>query len=91
MRQVLMGLMAIVVLVILGFLAWFGFRFVQEEVLGDDEEVSEEDTALFEDELARCIALARAIKGFRRLTYRQYKAEFPHCSQFVTLRVWRSL
>lgn len=89
--RVMAGLIGLVVIVALAGLAWFGFRFVRDEVLTGNGEVDEEDIAFFERQLAECTEIARRAKGTGQFTYQSWKRAFPACARFVTLRVWQAI
>ena len=85
------GLIVVAVLAALGALGWFGFRFVQENVLGIDIDADPRDDEQFQRNLEGCIELAREIKG-TGASYARFAALFPKCATtFVSLRVWNDI
>lgn len=89
--MVVSALIVIVTIAALAALGWFGFRFVQDNILDNGGEQSEEDRILRDNNIDGCVALARDSKGTGQFTYASWKRVFPFCATIVTLRIWRDL
>ncbi len=85
--MVMTALVVLVTVSVLGALAWFGFKFVNETILDGDVELSPEDEALRDANLEGCIAMARGMKG-AGVSYVQFAARAPFCGSIVTRKIW---
>ena len=92
--RIMMGLVALVVVVALAGLAWFGFRFVQDNILEDGngnggQDEIDRDIERVQTEI--CLEQARRAKGTGQFTYRTWSNIFPFCATVVSLRDWQAI
>ena len=88
--QAMTGLLVLVVVGVVSLLGWFGFKFVQAEILDGDVEDNPEDQALRDANLAGCIDMARKIKG-TGTSYAKFTRIAPFCGTIVTPAIWGEL
>jgi len=88
--MVMTALVVLVTVAVVGALAWFGFRFVQDEILDGEADLSPEDEELRNTNLAGCIDMARKIKG-TGISYGRFQRIAPFCGSIVTRKIWGEL
>jgi len=84
------GLLSIIVLAVIGLGGWFAWRFLRDTVLDGDVDVSPEDQAIRDANLAGCIDMARKLKG-TGITYSKFTRIAPFCGTIVTPKIWGEL
>lgn len=89
--MVMTGLLVLVTVAALGALAWFGFPWVQDNILGGGGDQSDDDIELQERFAKDAVENAKKMKGTGQFTYAQYKLINPAGASVVTLRIWRDL